>query len=434
VVAYACLRSLARGLWLALAVVVSLRLLSLGRSGLGVLMAAAAIGALLALAVMPRLVGSRRMAGWFALGLVLCGLPVAAIGLLHGAAPALVLMVVWGLGMALSDAGAQTLLNRIVPGRSIGSVTGVMESGKLLFEGVGSMVAPALLAGFGVRTAVLGAGLALPLIVVLGARRQSRIDQTAIARVDVLELLQRVPFFAPLRVDALEGVAARLKDEHRPPGTEIVRQGDPDADSWYLVAEGELAVEVDGFVVGRLQRGSQFGERALLRGVARSATVRALTEVSLYALEREDFLGAVAGVDLVESDDGSGVAAERLEPSTALGRAPLVHALGQVALAELVQQSDLRELDAGTAIVAAGDSDDRYYVMLSGRAEVVIDGMVRRELFPGDAFGEISVLHRVPRTATVVARDPSAFVSVDGEVLRAAVRAHGGDDLAALAG
>jgi CRP-like cAMP-binding protein len=434
VVAHACLRSLVRGLWLALAVVASLRLLSLGRSGLGILMAAASVGALLALLVTPRLVGSRRMAGWFAFGLVLCGLPVAAISPLHAAGPALALMVVWGLGMAVSDASGQTLLNRIVPGRAIGAVTGVMESGKLLFEGFGSMVAPALVALLGTRSAVLAAGLAVPVIVAASGRRLSRIDHTAIARVDVLELLQGVPFFAPLRLDALEGVAARLKEEDHSLGTEIVRQGDPDAHRWYLVAHGELAVEVDGFVVGRLQRGSQFGERGLLRGVARSATVRALTDVSLYALEREDFLGAIAGMDLVETDGGSGAAAEPLEPAVALGRAPLVHSLGPVALAELVKQSDVHELDAGTEIVVAGESDDRYHVLLSGRAEVLVDGVARRELFPGDAFGEIAVLHRVPRTATVVLLDRAAVVSLDGDALRSAVRTYGGDELAALVG
>lgn len=433
IVLHACLRSLVRGLWLALAVVVSLRLLSLGRSGLGVLMAAAAAGALLSLALMPRLVGSRRMAAWAALGLVLCGLPVAAVAPLHHALPAVALMVVWGFGMALSDAGAQTLLNRLIPGGAIGPVTGLMESGKLLFEGAGSLIAPALLVWLGTRSAVLVTGLALPAIVGLSAGRLSHIDATATARVDVLTLLQRVPFFTPLRVDALEGVAARLRAEEQPPGAKIVLQGDLDAHSWYLVDSGELEVEVDGFVVGRLARGSQFGERGLLRGVPRSATVRALNQVRLYALERDDFLGAVAGVELTDAGRGAERSEERLEPLIALGRAPLVHALGRGAVADLLGQASVTDVAPGTPIVVAGESDDNYYVLLSGRAEVLVDGHQRRELFPGDAFGEIGVLHRVPRTATVVASDPVAVLRLSGELLRAAVRDHGGDGLAALA-
>jgi CRP-like cAMP-binding protein len=434
VVVNACLRSLVRGLWLALAVVVSFRLLGLGRSGLGVLMAAAAAGALLALGLMPRLVGSRRMAGWFALGLMLCGVPVAAVAPLHSAAPAIVLMVVWGVGMALSDAGAQTLLNRLIPGAAIGPVTGVMESGKLLLEGAGSMLAPALLVVLGIRSAVLVSGLALPVIVVLVWRRLEHLDASATARVEVLALLQRVPFFAPLRVDALEGVAARLRTALEPAGAEIVRQGDFDAHSWYLVDSGELEVEVDGFVVGHLARGSQFGERGLLRGVPRSATVRALTDVRLYVLHRDDFLGAVAGVELTDESDDAQRSEERLDPGAALARAPLVHSLGPATVTGLLEHATVLEVEDGTPIVTDGESDDLYYVLLGGRAEVLVDGVLRRELFPGDAFGEISVLHRVPRTATVLAVEAVSVLSLDGAALRAAVRDHGGGVLAALAG
>jgi CRP-like cAMP-binding protein len=432
IVVYACLRSLARGLWLALAVVVSVRLLSLGRSGFGVLMAAAAVGALLALLLTPALIGNRRMGGWFGLGLTLCGVPVAVVSIFDQSVPAVALMVVWGVGMSLSDVGAQTLLNRIIPAEAIGPVTGVSESSKLLFEGMGSLLAPALLLAVSTRGAVLVAGASLPALVGLGYRRLARIDETAIARVDVLELLQGIPFFAPLRVDALEGVAARLHVDRQPAGTEIVRQGDLDARSWFLVGDGELVVEVDGYLVGQLRRGSQFGERGLLRGVARSATVRALTDVLLYRLEREDFLSAVAGVDLVEPSRTGQARAQQLDPQAALALAPLVQALGPAALAGLVHRSRTHEVAAETSIVEAGDSDDRYLVLLSGRAEVLVDGEVRRELLPGDAFGEIAVLHRVPRTASVLARAASVVLSVDGEAVRAAVSDHGGGELAAL--
>jgi cAMP-dependent protein kinase regulator len=245
--------------------------------------------------------------------------------------------------------------------------------------------------------------------------------------VGFLELLRRVPFFVPLRLDALEGVASRLKTERHSAGTEIVRQGDLDAHRWYLVDSGELVVEVDGFLVGELRRGDQFGERGLLRGVPRSATVRARSDVVLYALERDDFLAAVAGPDL---DETGSVAlperAERVDPSSALARAPLLHGIGPEALATLSRQTHVREVEVGAAIVVSGEEDDTYHVSLSGRAQVVIEGAVRRELLPGDAFGEIAILHRVPRTASVVARDRSTVLTVDGEAVRNAVREHGG--------
>jgi CRP-like cAMP-binding protein len=436
VVMYACLRSLVRGLWIALAVVASLRLLSLGRSGFGVLLAAAGVGALAAIVATALLIGNRRLSRWFATGLLLCGLPVAATGSAHGPAPAIAFMVIWGMGMSLADVGAQTLLNRIVPSTAIGPVTGVMESGKLVFEGVGSMFAPVLLLIFGVRGALFVAGALLPVAVGLAGRGFRRIDDRAVARVDTLELLRRVPFFDPLRVDALEGVAARLRLERHPAGRVIVRQGDVDADRWYLVSEGQLIVEVDGFAVGVLRRGTQFGERALLRGVSRAATVRAETEVQLYSLDRADFLAAVAGGEL---DAGAEVAIaaaygpQPVDAATALARAPLVQTLGPAARARLFAQSYVEDLAAGTPIVRSGEHDDTYHVLLSGRAEVFAGGELRRELLPGDAFGEIAVLQRVPRTASVIVSDPARVLTLDGEAIRAALREQGGTIAALMA-
>jgi CRP-like cAMP-binding protein len=432
IVGYSCMRSLVRGLWFSLAVVVCLELLSLGPSGFGVLMAAAAAGALSAVVLTAHLVGNRRLSGWMVGGLVLCGLPIVATGLADSSVPAVALMVIWGLGMALSDVGALTLLNRIIPGRSIGPLTGVMEGSKLLSEGFGSLLAPVLLALVGTRGAVITAGIALPLVVAAGYRHLSQIDDRAVARVDVLELLRGISFFKPLPLDALEGIAANLEPDHRPAETVIIRQGDVDAHDWFLVADGELAVEVDSFLVSELHRGDQFGERALLRGAPRAATVRAVSDVDLYRLEREAFLTAVGAMDLGEADVDHRSPVE-IDPASALARTPLLSSVGPARLSELVEQSRVQTVQGGAAIVRDGDHDDTYHVLLSGRAKVIVGGAERAELLPGDAFGEIAILHRVARTADVIADEDSSVLTIDGEAVRAVLRDHADGAVSGLA-
>jgi len=426
IVAYAGLRSLIRGLWMSLGVVAALRLLGLGKAGFGVLMAAAAAGALAGIPLTTLLVGRRRLAPWLAAGLLTCGAAIAAVGAIAAGVPAIALMVGWGIGMAISDAAGQALLNRVVPAASIAAVTGFMESGKLLFEGGGSLVAPLLVAMMGVREAVIAVGLVVIAVLAAGGRSFARIDARATGRVEILELVANVVFFRPLRVDALESVVAQLEPVSAPAGGVVVTQGERDDSRWYLIEQGELEVLVDGFLVNELARGDGFGELALMRDVPRAATVRARTDVSLLSLERAAFLAAIAGPD---AQLGDGIESSDLgaaDHAEVLGRTTLLHGLGRRQLEGLARGALVCEAEAGVAIVVEGHRDDRYFVLLSGRAAVLVGTERRRVLLPGDGFGEIAVLHRVPRSATVLAEETCSLLSVSGEELRAAARARGG--------
>jgi CRP-like cAMP-binding protein len=67
-----------------------------------------------------------------------------------------------------------------------------------------------------------------------------------------------------------------------------------------------------------------------------------------------------------------------------------------------------RELEAvparpGQTVIAEGEVGDRFYLVEAGELDVTITGDFIRTMGPGWGFGEIALLHDVPRTATVIA-------------------------------
>lgn len=273
-----------------LAVVVSLRLLDLGDAGVGWLYSATGIGGVLGAAVALALVARRRLAFDFGTGLLLWGIPFVVLGIWPSTVVALAMMGVLGIGNTLVDVAGLTLLQRNAPADVRSRVFGVLEALFAATIGTGAIVAPLLVSVLGVRGALVVTGLFLPILTALCWRKLTALDE---ASPEHLELLRRVPIFAPLPPPALERLARSLEPVRLDAGDVLFEAGD-DGDRFYVVERGELAVELP--TGPQLEGpGRWVGEIALLRDVPRTATVRAVTDASLLALDRDEFLTAVTG-------------------------------------------------------------------------------------------------------------------------------------------
>ena len=277
-----------------LIVVVALDLLDTGRAGVGFLNSAVGIGGLLGALAAAALVGRRRLAADFGLGIFIWGVPIALVAVWPNQAFALVLLGIVGIGNTLVDVSGMTLLQRAAPDEVIARVFGVLESLLLLTVGLGALVAPLLVNWLGDRGALIVAGALLPLLVVPAWPRLNAIDRAVRVPEEQLELLRGNAIFAPLSAATLEQLADRLQQVRVPAGDVIVRQGET-GDRFYMIEAGTVAVAVDGQAAHELGPGESFGEIALLRGVPRTATVTARTDAVLYALERDAFVPAVTG-------------------------------------------------------------------------------------------------------------------------------------------
>ena len=298
-----------------LVVVVALEFLHTGSAGVGFLNAAVGVGGLLGALVSAALIGRKRLAGDFALGIFIWGIPIALVAVWANQGFALLLLGLVGVGNTIVDVAGMTILQRSAPEAVLARVFGVLETMLLVTFALGALAAPLLVSTLGVRGALIATGALLPLLLVPAWPTLAKLDTGAVVAAERIDLLQRLPIFAPLPEATLERLAADLAEVDVVAGVTLFEQGDP-GDLFYVVRSGEAEVLPDGKAPILLDRGGFFGEIALLRDTPRTATVRARTDLSLYALSRDVFIPAVSGY-APSRDEADRVINLRLAPSRA---------------------------------------------------------------------------------------------------------------------
>lgn len=300
-----------RGALNVLTVVAAIELLKLGEPGVGWLSSAFGVGGLIGAVAALALVGRRRLAVPFGIGLILWGTPIALVGVWPNGVAALLLLGIPGIGNAVGDVSGLTLLQRITPNRVLGRVFGALEAQVFATVGIGAIAASGLIAWIGIRGALIVTGALLPFLVLVSWRRLIAIDDHTEIPEAELALLRNVPMFATLSAVALEHLAQSLHHVNVPPRAQVFREGDP-GDYFYVIRDGEVRVSRGRTTTARLGPGDCFGEIALIRGVPRTATVTARGALELFALESEPFLAAISGNRLC-ADEADRIVVERLE-------------------------------------------------------------------------------------------------------------------------
>ena len=240
--------------------------------------------------------------------------------------------------------------------------------------------------------------------------------------------LQETPLFSALSPDSLHSFINKVVLVELEQGDTLFKQGDSGR-TLYVVVEGAVAVVNEGpprVQLSRLSEGDFFGEIALVTEQPRSATIEALEETQLLAIDR-DVIG-----DLVEDEP------EVLKLLLRFLRDRLLHSLtatsplfAPFAGSERVRlASSFRFLEAGpdSVLITQGEKAEGLFVLLSGHAEVVMttaDGGKRlATLAPGDLCGEMSLLANGPAVATVRTKGKSFMLELPGDKFRQMIMTH----------
>src|ERR1035437_1297835 len=96
----------------------------------------------------------------------------------------------------------------------------------------------------------------------------------------------------------------------------------------------------------------------------------------------------------------------RRNPLEELARVPLFSACAKKELQLIARRAEHVDVPAGKVLVREGAAGAEFFVILDGTAEVSRHGRRVATLDPGAFFGDLALLDRAPRNATVTAKTP----------------------------
>jgi Fe-S-cluster-containing hydrogenase component 2/CRP-like cAMP-binding protein/thioredoxin reductase len=197
-------------------------------------------------------------------------------------------------------------------------------------------------------------------------------------------------------------------------GDVIFEKNDPGS-SLFGIALGSVEVALPGGKGVRIGQSSIFGEVGLISGRRRGATIRAAEDSIVVEVSRTAALKLMASVP----------AAKRAVTRISTERQLLQmfgSGLTSEDLREVIDSAELKQIKAGEAVIKEGDDDFDMYVIRSG-SMVVEKSIGGKPVFlsylpAGSYVGEMALIDRSRRTATVRAAIKSEVIKLDGEAFR----------------
>jgi MFS family permease len=282
-----------------------------GEAGTGYLNAAIGVGGIIGALASGALVLRPDLGRPLLLGGVIVAVGMIGLGWSETLVPALIAMAIAATGNLVTEVTSTTIFQRVVPDAIRGRAAGAMATVATLAYAAGGLFEPILVAQVGFLPVLAGGGIALALaiavaLVVVGPSLHRPVDPAT----ETLRRVSALPLFAGVPPAAIEAVAGRLRRIDVAAGTVVIKEGEP-AQNFYIIEDGQFAVDqaAAGGSATRLRvlgPDEVFGELGLLRMAPRSATVTAVDDGRLLALDGGDFLELVSA--------GPGLSARLLDP------------------------------------------------------------------------------------------------------------------------
>ncbi len=204
-------------------------------------------------------------------------------------------------------------------------------------------------------------------------------------------------------------------------------------DRMYLLLDGEVNLIAKDKVIGIVRKGEIFGEMASISQTPRSAAAVAKIDCRVISLDdkqfqnalrkRPDFALMLMSVMIGRIRNAIGQLSQDSATSDAKpGESAVFDKTALAILARALSQTTVR-YERTTAIVKEGQIGVLMYVVLEGHLAVSIQGKLVEKIGPGGVFGEMALVDRTPRLATVVAETPCVLLAIARDTFLDLIRA-----------
>ncbi|XP_061121322.1 cGMP-dependent protein kinase 1-like isoform X1 [Syngnathus typhle] len=190
----------------------------------------------------------------------------------------------------------------------------------------------------------------------------------------------------------------------------VIQEGD-DGSSVFVLEEGMVEVSKEGKKLCTIGPGKVFGELAILYNCTRTATVTALTDIKLWAIDRQGFQTIMMRTGLIKHS----------QYTDFLRSVPSFQALPEDVLSKLADVLEETHYSNGDYIIRQGATGDTFFIISEGQVTVWQQTAPSGQEVPvktlskGDWFGEQALKGEDVRTASVTAEGAVTCLVVDRE-------------------
>ena len=215
--------------------------------------------------------------------------------------------------------------------------------------------------------------------------------------------------FAKLEPTSLKMILESLEKITTETDQVIIQQGD-EGNTFYVITEGTISIDIDGAKVAELKAPHAFGELALIYGAPRAATVKSEGDCVLFQTTRETFRHVLA-----TTSNG-----KQLNRCEFLAKVPILSGLPKYTIAQIAEAMREVKFSASEDIVQEGKEGTAMYIVWAGSVrvhKVTPEGVATvATLKAGSYFGERALLTNEPRVATCTTEEETICLEITKEV------------------